>query len=39
MGYLLKSCAVIVQSAHLPVLRDQDILIDGRAIAAIGPNL
>ena len=39
MGYLLKSCAAIVQSAHLPVLRDQDILIDGRAIAAIGPNL
>ena len=39
MGYLLKSCAAIVQSAHLPVLRDQDILIDGPAITAIGPNL
>ena len=39
MGYLLKSCAAIVRSAHMPVLRDQDILIDGPAIAAIGPNL
>ena len=39
MGYLLKSCAAIVRSAHLPVLRDQDILIQGPAIAAIGPNL
>ena len=39
MGYLLKSCAAIVQSAHLPVLRDQDILIDGPAITAIGPHL
>jgi hydroxyatrazine ethylaminohydrolase len=39
MGYLLKSCAAIVRSAHLPVLRGQDILIQGPAIAAIGPNL
>ncbi len=39
MGYLLKSCAAIVRSAHLPVLRDQDILIQGPAIGAIGPNL
>jgi len=39
MGYVLKSCAAIVRSAHLPVLRDQDILIQGPAIAAIGPNL
>ena len=39
MGYLLKSCAAIVRSAHLPVLCDQDILIQGPAITAIGPNL
>ena len=39
MGYLLKSCAAIIRSAYLPVLADQDILIEGPAIRAIGPNL
>ena len=39
MGYLLKSCAAIVRSAYLPVLVDQDVLIEGQAIAAIGPDL
>ncbi len=39
MAMLLKSCAAIVRSAHLPVLRDQDILIEGPAISAIGPDL
>lgn len=39
MGYLLKSCAAIIRSAYLPVLTDQDILIEGPAITAIGPNL
>ena len=38
-GYLLKNCAAIVPSAFAPVLRGQDILIEGRQIAAIGPNL
>ncbi|MCC5973187.1 MAG: amidohydrolase [Rubellimicrobium sp.] len=36
---LLKSCAAIVTSATDPVLRDHDILIDGPAIKAIGPDL
>jgi hydroxydechloroatrazine ethylaminohydrolase len=36
---LLKSCAAIVTSAAGPVLRDHDILIDGPAIRAIGPDL
>ena len=39
MGYLLKNCAAIVTGANAPVLRDQDILITGRAVAAIGPGL
>jgi hydroxyatrazine ethylaminohydrolase len=39
MGYLLKNCAAIVTSASAPVLRDQDMLIEGKAIAAIGANL
>ncbi len=38
-GYLLKNCAAIVPSAFAPVLRDQDILISGPAIVAIGPHL
>lgn len=36
---LMKSCAAIVTSATDPVLRDHDILIDGPAIKAIGPDL
>lgn len=39
MPYLLKSCEAIIRSVHLPVLRGQDILIDGPAIQAIGPDL
>ena len=39
MGYLLKNCAAIIRSADLPVLVDQDILILGPAITAIGPTL
>ena len=39
MGYLLKNCAAIVTSVTAPVLRDQDMLIEGKAIAAIGANL
>ena len=39
MGYLLKNCAAIVPSAFAPVLRDQDMLISGNTIAAIGPGL
>jgi hydroxyatrazine ethylaminohydrolase len=39
MGYLLKTCAAIVPSASAPVLFGQDLLITGKAIAAIGPNL
>lgn len=39
MGYLLKGCAAVVTGAFAPVLRDQDVLIEGRAIAAIGPGL
>jgi hydroxyatrazine ethylaminohydrolase len=39
MGYLLKNCAAIVSSATAPVLAGQDILIDGPAIRAIGPDL
>jgi hydroxyatrazine ethylaminohydrolase len=38
-GYLLKNCAAIVPSATGPVLRDQDVLVAGREIAAIGPSL
>ena len=39
MGYLLKNCAAIVPSASAPVLFGQDLLITGKAIAALGPNL
>jgi len=39
MGYLLKTCAAIVPSASAPVQFGQDLLITGKAIAAIGPNL
>lgn len=39
MGYLLKNCAAIIRSAYLPVLRDQDVLISGAAIAELGANL
>lgn len=39
MGYLLKNCAAIVPSASAPVLFGQDLLISGKAIAALGPNL
>ena len=39
MGYLLKNCAAIIPSATAPVLFGQDILITGKAIAAIGPDL
>ncbi|MGV8985348.1 MAG: amidohydrolase [Cypionkella sp.] len=39
MAYLLKNCAAIICSAKAPVLCDQDILIEGRAIKAIGPGL
>ena len=39
MGYLLKNCAAIVRSAYLPVLRGQDMLIEGPAVRAIGPDL
>lgn len=39
MSYLLKNCAAIVPSASAPVLRGQDMLIEGPQIAAIGPNL
>jgi hydroxyatrazine ethylaminohydrolase len=39
MDTLLKNCAAIVPSAFAPVLRDQDMLITGSAIAAIGPGL
>ncbi len=38
-GYLLKNCAAIVPSAFAPVLRGQDILVSGRQISAMGPNL
>ena len=36
---LLKNCAAIVRSAHEPVLWNHDMLIDGSAIKAIGPDL
>lgn len=36
---LLKSCAAIIQSASQPVLWNHDLLIDGTAIKAIGPDL
>ncbi len=36
---LIKSCAAVVTGAMDPVLRDHDILIDGPAIKAIGPDL
>jgi len=36
---LLKSCAAIVTFAGEPVLWDHDLLIDGPAIKAIGPDL
>jgi hydroxyatrazine ethylaminohydrolase len=39
MGYLLKNCAAIVPSASAPVLFGQDVMITGKAIAALGPNL
>jgi hydroxyatrazine ethylaminohydrolase len=39
MGYLLKTCAAIVPSASAPVQFGQDLLITGKAIAAMGPNL
>jgi hydroxyatrazine ethylaminohydrolase len=39
VGYLLKNCAAIIPSATAPVLFGQDILITGKAIAAIGPDL
>lgn len=39
MGHLLKNCAAIIPSATARVLAGQDILIEGRAIAAIGPDL
>jgi hydroxyatrazine ethylaminohydrolase len=39
MGYLLKTCAAIVPSASATVLFGQDLLITGKAIAAMGPNL
>lgn len=38
-GYLLKGCAAIVTSARGPTLRDHDLLIEGKQIAAIGPDL
>lgn len=38
-GYLLKNCAAVVQTSTSAVLTGQDILIAGKAIAAIGPNL
>ena len=38
-GYLLKGCAAIVTSARGPTLRDPDLLIEGKQIAAIGPDL
>jgi hydroxyatrazine ethylaminohydrolase len=39
MGYLLKNCAAIIRSAHLPVLVNHDLLTEGPAIRAIGPAL
>ncbi|MDO8986257.1 amidohydrolase [Cypionkella sp.] len=39
MSYLLKNCAAIVPSASDLVLTGQDMLIEGKQIAAIGPNL
>lgn len=39
MGYLLKNCAAIVPSASAPVLFGQDVMITGKAIVALGPNL
>jgi hydroxyatrazine ethylaminohydrolase len=39
MAYLLKNCAAIVPSATAPILCGQDMLISGKQIAAIGPNL
>ncbi len=38
-GYLLKNCAAIVSDARAPVRTGQDILITGKAIAAMGANL
>jgi hydroxydechloroatrazine ethylaminohydrolase len=38
-GYLLKGCAAVVTDALAPVLRDVDVLVTGRQIAAIGPGL
>ncbi|MDZ4309562.1 MAG: amidohydrolase [Cypionkella sp.] len=39
MSILLKNCAAIVPSARDLVLAGQDMLIEGKQIAAIGPNL
>ena len=38
-GYLFRNCAAIVPSATAPVLRGADMLIVGKAIAAIGHGL
>ena len=38
-GYLLQGCAAIVTSGRGAVLRDHDLLIGGREIVAIGPDL
>ena len=39
MGALFRNCAAIIRSAALPVLGDQDLLVEGPAIKAIGANL
>ena len=36
---LLRNCAAVITSANAPVAWNQDILIDGPAIKAIGPDL
>ncbi|WP_308917599.1 amidohydrolase [Jannaschia sp. LMIT008] len=38
-AFLLKGCAAIVTAHDAPVLRDHDLLTDGPAVAAIGPDL